>query len=163
MAMTYKKRRFVHELLQGKNQTQAAIAAGVPALSAASMGSQWMAQKEVQEYFAECLGELKDQIAMDAGDVHDELAKVASATVLGVFHENGSMKAPHELDEATAAAIQSIKVTDLGAGIKQYEYKFHSKLTALDSISKHLNLYEAHKKAGATDIHINIDEKDAKA
>lgn len=163
MAMTYKKRLFVRELLQCGNQTQAAIAAGVPAASAQSMGSQWMAQPEVQQYFNECLQIVKDEMAMDAVDVHNELAKVAGATVLGIFHPDGRIKAPHELDEATAAAIQAIKVTDLGVGIMQYEYKFHPKLTALDSISKHLNLYEQHKKAGATDIHINIDEKDAKA
>lgn len=46
--MTHKQRRFVAELAKGKNQTEAAIAAGYPAKSARVMGAKLVANGNIR-------------------------------------------------------------------------------------------------------------------
>lgn len=53
MAITQKRRRFCQYIVNGKNQTQAAISAGYKESSAKAIGSQLMALDEVKDYIQE--------------------------------------------------------------------------------------------------------------
>lgn len=83
-----------------------------------------------------------------AADVLVEIKRLAFSDLRGVMKENGTIKMPHELDAATAAAISSFEMNEQG-GIK---YKFWDKNVALEKAAKHLGLYELDNKQRAAEF-----------
>ena len=163
MAISLKRKRFYKEFLIDGNGTQAALRAGYAANSAHVQASQMLADPEGQEYLNELMTSLDHLLELAAADVINEIGKVATSDVRGVFNDDGSIKAPHELDDATAACIASVKIEEHPLNGTKYEYKFHPKMSALENLTKQHNLYEANNKTGAGEIHIHLDDKDAKA
>lgn len=163
MSVSFKRKRFYKEYLIDGNGTAAAIRAGYSPKTAQVQASQMLADPDGQKYMNELLTDLDQLLELTAADVRNEVGKLATSDVRGIFNEDGTLKAPHELDEHTAAAIASIKIKRDPILGDQYEYKFHSKVAALENLTKQHNLYEANQKAGAGEIHLHIDEKDAQA
>lgn len=163
MSISYKRKRFYQEFLIDGNGTAAAKRAGYAANSAGVQASQMLADPEGQKYLNELLTDLNRDLHMSAADVKNEVGKLASADLRGIFNEDGSMKAPHELDDATAACISSIEIKEDPLMGTTYKYRFHSKTAALENLTKQHNLYLENQKAGAGEIHVHLDEKDSKA
>ena len=78
-----------------------------------------------------------------------ELAGIAFFDIRRLFNSDGSLKRVQELDGATAAAIASIEVVEIGPG-GQLElgkkFKSPEKLKALDLLGTHLGMFA--RKAG---------------
>lgn len=72
----------------------------------------------------------------------DEIARVALSDIRNITKPDGSLKLPHELDPATAAAVASFEIDQYG-GIK---YKFWDKNSALEKAAKHIGLYAEDNK-----------------
>ena len=161
--ISFKRKRFYREFLKDQNGTKAAIRAGFSVHTAGCQASQMMNDPEGLEYYFSLLDDLNEHIMMEAADVKNEIAKLASSDVRGIYHEDGTIKAPHELDDFTAAAIVGIKITQDPVKGDQYEYKFHPKMQALENLTKQFNLYEEHQRESAAEVHIHFDDKDAKA
>jgi phage terminase small subunit len=66
-----------------------------------------------------------------------DIARIAFFDPRKLSHEDGRIKMPQELDEDTAAAIESFEIRSDGS----FKYKFRDKLSALDKIAKLLGLY----------------------
>ena len=73
-----------------------------------------------------------------------ELAGIAFFDIRKLFNDDGSLKRVQELDCATAAAIASIEVVEIGPG-GQLElgkkFKSPEKLKALDLLGTHLGMF----------------------
>jgi len=163
MSISYKRRLFYKYYLVSGNGKEAALKANYSARSASTQASQMLQDPEGQEYLAELMADLDQLLHLSAADVRNELAKIATCNIQGIFHEDGSMKKPHEMDEATAASIASIKVKRDPILGDQFEYKLHPKMAALENLTKQHNLYEDNEKAGKGEIHIHLDDKDSQA
>lgn len=78
-----------------------------------------------------------------------ELAGIAFFDIRKLFNDDGSLKRVQDLDGATAAAIASIEVVEIGPG-GQLElgkkFKSPEKLKALDLLGTHLGMFA--RKAG---------------
>jgi len=154
---------FYKQYLIDGNGTAAAIRAGYSMKTAQVQASQMLADADGQKYMNELLQDLDQLLELSAADVKNEIGKLATSDVRGIFHEDGSLKKPHELDDQTAAAIAGIEIKQDPILGDQYKYKFHSKPAALENLTKQHNLYEESQKAGAGEIHIHLDDKDAQA
>lgn len=75
---------------------------------------------------------------LEAARVLDEIAKLAHSDIAGVWHEDGRVKLPHELDPATRAAVASFEIDAKGL----VKYRFWDKNAALEKAAKHLGLYK---------------------
>lgn len=72
----------------------------------------------------------------------NEIARVALSDIRNITKPDGTLKLPHELDPATAAAVASFEIDQYG-GIK---YKFWDKNSALEKAAKHIGLYAEDNK-----------------
>lgn len=78
-----------------------------------------------------------------------EFLKLAKVSVQELYDKNGNMIPPHKLRPDVAAAVSEIKEKswmekqgEESIPVKEITYKLHSKLVALDSLAKHVGLYE---------------------
>ena len=73
-----------------------------------------------------------------------ELASIAFFDIRRIFNGDGSLKRVQELDCATAAAIASIEVVEIGPGGQlelAKKFKSPEKLKALDLLGTHLGMF----------------------
>lgn len=104
-------------------------------------GAKMMSMGRVSERVSELLKKAADSAGLKAEEIIEEVKRLALSDVSGIFHEDGSMRLPHEMDARTRASIAGIKQTQFGI-----EYKFWDKNAALDKASKILGLYEKDNK-----------------
>lgn len=93
-------------------------------------------------------GAASEASILSSARVLDEIAKLAHSDVSGIMHPDGRVKLPHELDDATRAAVASFEI-DANGRIK---YRFWDKNAALEKAAKHLGLYEKDNEQQATPI-----------
>jgi len=85
---------------------------------------------------------------LEAARVLDEIAKLAHSDVSGIMHPDGRVKLPHELDDATRAAVASFEIDASG----RIKYRFWDKNAALEKAAKYFGLYEKDNEQQATPI-----------
>ncbi len=136
--LTDKQQRFVEEYLVDLNATQAAIRAGYSARTAEQQAFQLLQKTSVSEAIAELRANISKAAQVEAVRVVKELACITFSDVRKLFREDGSIKHPSELDEATAAAVASIEFDPDGG----FKVKFWDKNSAADKLMKHLGGYE---------------------
>jgi phage terminase small subunit len=110
--LTPKQTRFVDEYLVDLNATQAAIRAGYSAKTADAIGRENLGKPLVAAAVAARKKERAERTRITADRVLLELARIAFFDVRRLFREDGSMKAPHELDDDAAAALASLEVVE---------------------------------------------------
>lgn len=101
--------------------------------------SEMAARPRVQQL----IGELRTIAATEAGlraiDVMEETRRIALSTPAGIIDKaTGKILMPHELDAATAAAVSSFEIDDLG----RVKYKFWDKNSALERAAKLLGMFK---------------------
>lgn len=103
-----------------------------------------------REHIRRRIGELREKVAEKAAVTAAEALKIAAnlarADIRKLYHEDGRLKAPHELDDETAAALASIEVAEIAGDDKTVvvtkKVKLWDKNAALDRLFKHLGLFE---------------------
>lgn len=148
MALTPRQARFAEEYLVDLNATQAAIRAGYSSKTAHSAGPRLLENVGVQAAIARAMEERSRRTALTADRVLEEIAKIAFSDVRRLFDGEGNALRPGDLDDDTAAAIASIKVTeqrrpdgDGKADMEQVrEVRMVDKLGALNLAARHLGL-----------------------
>lgn len=110
--LTDKQARFVDEYLVDLNATQAAARAGYSAKTANEQGSRLLANVSVRSAIEAAKKARSERTQITADRVLQELARLAFVDVRRLYREDGSMKAPHELDDDTAAALAAVEVTE---------------------------------------------------
>lgn len=138
--MTKKQKRFCEEYLIDLNATQAAIRAGYSPDTAGAIGAENLTKPEVQRAVARDMAERSRRTGVNAERVVLELAKVAFVNVGNVIDAtDATLKedaAPEDL-----AAIQSIKVKDMGDMGIEREIRMADKLKALELLGRHLGMF----------------------
>lgn len=138
--MTKKQKRFCEEYLIDLNATQAAIRAGYSPDTAGAIGAENLTKPEIQRAVAQAMADRSRRTGVNAERVVLELAKVAFVNVGDVIDAtDATLKedaAPEDL-----AAIQSIKVKDMGDMGIEREIRMADKLKALELLGRHLGMF----------------------
>lgn len=148
MALTAKQRRFVDEYLVDLNATQAAIRAGYSAKRADAIGYENLRKPDIAEAVSTAMKEREKRTQITQDRVLQELARIAFFDIRKLYNEDGSMKAPQELDDDAAAALSGIDVTEefQGRGEDREHIGFTKKAkvfdkgTALTLAMRHLGM-----------------------
>jgi len=106
---TERARIFVLEYLVDLNATAAAERAGYSKRSAKQIGHALLQQPEIQEQVKQAMQERARRTEITHDRVLMELARVAFFDIRKLYHEDGRLKAPHELDDDTAAAVAQLE------------------------------------------------------
>lgn len=96
------------------------------------------AHQKVAQRVADLRQAAADRAILRAEDVLEETRRIALSTPAGIMDEQGRIKLPHELDAATAAAISSFEIDDVG----RIKYRFWDKNASLERASRILGLYK---------------------
>jgi phage terminase small subunit len=79
---------------------------------------------------------------LDGAEVMREIKRIAMSDIGKIVDSNGRIKLPHELDDATRAAIALFEIDEYG----RIRYKFWDKNAALINAAKILGLFAADNK-----------------
>lgn len=142
---------FCHEYLVDLNATQAAIRAGYSEQTARQMGSENLAKPVIKAKIQELMDFREQRTQITADRVLVELSKIGFADVRKIFGAKGALLDASDIDDETAAAIQSIEVVtrldseedEDGNKIPErtHKIKLSDKKGALELMGKHLKLW----------------------
>lgn len=145
MSLTAKQRLFVSAYLVDKNATQAAIAAGYSKKTATSIGQENLKKPEVAAAIESQIKAQEAATLITVQRVLQEYGRLAFFDPRNLFRADGNPKGITEIDDDTAAAIAGVKVVAIGnaeMGVGEIrEYKIANKLGALDSLARHLGMF----------------------
>lgn len=150
MAISAKQQRFVDEYIIDLNATQAATRAGYSPRTAGTQGQRLLTNVEIQAAIIAAKSARAERTHVTQDRVLLELARIGFSDIRCMFTADGLLRPIAELDDATAAAISSVKVvtrpgSEVGDDGKRtvehvHEIKLWDKNSALDKIAKHLDM-----------------------
>jgi len=149
MALTSKQKRFVDEYLIDLNATQAAIRAGYSEKTATEQASRLLTLVKVQEAISASTQKQQERTQITADRVLNEYARLAFFDPRKLFDDEGRPKPIQMLDDDTAAALAGLDFQEVYEGFgeeRQFigytkKYKLVDKKGALDSIARHLGMF----------------------
>lgn len=163
--LTPKQERFCQEYIIDLNATQAAIRSGYSESSAQQIGSENLLKPVIQNYISFLNEERQKITGITAKRVIEELGRIAFSDIREVLTVDNALLDIKQLDDDTAKAIASIKISEdksMGEVIGETkEVKLWDKLKALDSLGKHFGIFDKDNSQKKTDISINISNEDA--
>jgi len=110
------EQRFVDEYLVDLDAHRAAIAAGYSKTVAKTKAYCWVSRgKEKPHVYAAVLADMEKRsrrTAITQDRVLEELGRLAFSDIRKLYREDGTVKLPHELDDDTAAAVQSMETLE---------------------------------------------------
>jgi len=134
----------------GGNATQAAITAGFSEKTAYSAGGRLLKDVEIAAEIvrrrAEVIAAAEKITGITMERTLREVGRLAYSDVRKLLNEDGSLKAIHELDDDTAAAVASVEFDEIRSegvviGLTR-KVKVFDKNSALEKAMKHFGLYE---------------------
>lgn len=138
-----RRRAFVEAFLSnGGNATQAALAAGFSAVSAARQGHRLSRDVRVSSEIDRRRTEIAATTELNTENLFREVRRLAHSDPRNLMHADGRVKLPHELDDDTAAAIASFEFAPDGT----IKYKFWDKNSAQERAAKILGVFERDNK-----------------
>lgn len=150
--LTPKQVEFCRQYIVDLNATQAYIRAGYSENGANVNAANLMANHSIQAVIARFARDRSLRTQTGADQVVSQLARLAMGDIRKIFTPTGHMRRIEELDDDTAAAIQSVKVTKKPSGEVDednrpiyedvIEYKMADKKGALDLLGKHAALWD---------------------
>lgn len=173
--LNMKQIRFCREYLVDRNATQAYIRAGYSEDGASQNSSRLMGNDDIAALISRFEADRAIRTQTDADQVISQLARLGFSDIRKIFSPTGEMLRVEELDDDTAAAIQSIKVTKRLSGELDsedrpmyedvVEYRLADKRGALELIGKNHKLFtDKVEHAGGVDIRATTrDMTDAEA
>lgn len=143
--LTKKQKRFCEEYLIDLNATQAAIRAGYSDRTANEQAARLLANVSIQKYVSHLMFEREKRTEITQDRVLKEYAKIAFLDPRKFYDEDGNLKKVTELDEEVASALVGIDVVETkidGEALTVVrKVKFSDKKGALDSIARHLGMF----------------------
>ncbi len=138
--------KVLHNFIKGMRGGAAWTAAGYSATGNAAevLFSRMMRRPEVKERYAELMAPAIKEVGLTVERVLNEFMRLAFYDVTAIIDtQNGriTIKDPTSLPEDLRRAIVSIKPVQIGDD-HSYEIKFGDKLKALDSLSRHLQMFK---------------------
>ncbi|MEI8142844.1 MAG: terminase small subunit [Chitinophagia bacterium] len=160
MAIPPRQQRFCEEYLVDLNGTQAAIRAGYAANSANEQASRLLAKSNIQEFIKLKQAEIQKRLDITQDRVLKEYARIAFFDVRKIYSETNSLKPVNEMDDDSAACVAGIEADEIFEGYGEdrkhtgytVKVKLASKIAALDSLAKHLGLFEKDNGQKKSDV-----------
>jgi phage terminase small subunit len=147
MEITPLQHKFVNNLLIGMDQKNAYIKAGYKARgnSAESKASRLVRNGKVKAVFNKARENAAQKAELGQQKILEEYAKVAFLDPRRFFDEHGNLIPIHKLDKNVSAALGRMDVfqrkTKSGEIITTKKIKFLDKKSALDSLARHLGMF----------------------
>lgn len=157
-SLSLKQQAFVDQYLVDLNATQAYLRAGYKCSeeTARRNGHKLLTNADIQAAVAKRMADRAKRTEIDQDRVVLEIARLAFSDVRRLF-DGTRLKRMDEIDDATAAAISSVKVStrQIGEGEVEHvaEIKLWPKTSAIEMASKHVGLFgadNAQKNPGTT-------------
>lgn len=150
-AAALRKAKFVEAYVaNGGNGTEAAKTAGYSPKTARSQAARLLADDNISGAVASRRADLLEKFELTTERTLREIARLAYFDPRKMFRADGTMKAVHELDDDTAAAIAGIETDEIQSGDTVIgvtkKLKHWDKNAALEKAMKHLGQYEADNK-----------------
>jgi phage terminase small subunit len=148
--LTPKQQRFVAEYLIDLNATQAAIRAGYSAKTAEQQGCRLLRNARVSATIEEGQAKAKEQHAVTAERVIQELARIALVDLGRIYDEDGNLLPIKDMPEDARRAIAGVEVDQLfeGRGDDREmvgvtkKVKLFDKPRALEMLGRHFGLFK---------------------
>lgn len=143
--LTEKQKKFCEEYVIDFNGTQAAIRAGYSKKTSNVTSSENLAKPNIQSYIQKLIKDREKRTEINADMVVKELAKIAFFDIRKIFHQDGGLVNPCDLDDDTSCVISGIKARDVKSGedIETIvEYKLNDKIKSLELLGKHLGMFD---------------------
>jgi phage terminase small subunit len=153
--LTPQQERFARNVVSGMTQADAYRDAypkskAWKATTVHENASRLGANRKVCARIAELAEKVTEKAVITKADVLKEASRLATFDIRRLYKEDGGLKAIHELDDETAAAIQGIEQVEQyeGSGKDRvfvgylHKYKICDKNAALEKLFKHFGLYE---------------------
>lgn len=146
-----KQIQFCREYIVDLNATQAYIRAGYSKERAGANASRLMSNERIQALVARFARDRALRTQTEADQVISQAARIAMGDIRRIFTSAGGLRRVEDLDDDTAAAVQSVKVSKRPSG--EYdddgnpiyedvvEYRMADKRGALDLLGKHMALW----------------------
>lgn len=136
---------FCREYLIDLNATQAYIRAGYSEEGAGQAAHNLLKNTEISNRIAKLQADRAKRLEIDADKVLAEISRLAFSDIRNITNEGDSLLRLRQIDDDTAAAIQSVKVTTKKVGFgdeAEYEdvteYRLADKKGPLEMLAKHL-------------------------
>ncbi len=145
--LTPRQRCFVEEYLIDLNATQAAIRAGYSKKTAKQIGAENLAKPVLQDAIAEAMAARSARTEITQDMVVRECARIAFANAGDYFDwgpDGVTLIAKDTLTPEQIAAVAAVSETIGAEGhTKRLTLKLHDKKGALDSLARHLGMFDA--------------------
>jgi hypothetical protein len=157
-AVAKRRKLFVEAYLSnGHNAAQAAIAAGTGGKQPRAEGWKLLHHPEVQHLIATRAERVAELAEMNTATWARELRAVAFSDIGKLFDGDGKLIPVPHLPAHVRAAISSVKVHTTKERATIVEYKFWDKCTALQTMARHLGLFERDTAQTKQDIHVRVE------
>lgn len=157
-----KQERFCRQYVIDLNGTQAAIRAGYSKKTAHEQAAQLLAKLSIQNRVNELQSKIADKLEITAERIAEEYAKIGFSD-FGDFIDTGNkLKDVSTLGKDRTRVIESVKrtVTEFKDGqTTTVQIKLHSKIAALDALSKHLGFYERDNRQKGVKIRVGFADE----
>jgi phage terminase small subunit len=127
------------------NATQAAIRAGYSPRTAAAQASRLLINVKVAEAIAQSMKERSRRLEVSKDRVLLELARIAMLDPGDLFDVGGNLLPVHAMPEDARRSIASLEVFDMKDGPTVHRVKLVGKKGALDSLARHLGLFDQNR------------------
>ena len=165
MKLTPKQKRFVDEYLVDLNATQAAIRAGYRSNSARVTAAKLLTKANIEIYLAQQQKDRESRTMITQEMVLKEYGKISFFDPRRLYDDEGNLLPVHKLEADVAAAIGGVDVISRRIGDEEIEItkkvKFIDKKGALDSLAKHLGMFDGKGKLPDAPADITINYTDA--
>lgn len=147
-AALQRRRLFVDAYLaKGENATQAYMAVFGPGSSydnQAVAASVLLKEPKVQQLIEQRRAELRAKFGLTTDRVYLEVGRVAYFNPKKLVDKEGRIIPLHELDDDTAAGLSAIEMSETlpDGTVREVRVRPHNKVSALDTASKILKLYD---------------------
>lgn len=139
-------------LSNGNNGVQAALTAGYASSNAHKRAYELLAQPEIKAMVQAQAAAIAEKADMSLDTWARDLRAVAFSNPAELFGIDGRLRPFHELPEATQRAVSSIEVAPDGTT----KVKFWSKTAALETMGKHLGMFERDNRQKISDIKVAV-------
>lgn len=162
--LTPKQKRFIDEYLIDLNATQAAIRAGYSPKTAHSIGQENLTKPEIMRELEKAMQKRQERTEITQDRVLKEYARIAFLDPRRFFDSDGTPKPIEALDDDTAAALAGLEIREefSGTGAERQlsgytkKYKLVNKLGALDSLAKHLGMFDGKGQEAESEIQTGV-------
>ena len=152
--LTDRQERFCLEYVVDLNATKAAIRAGYAEKNAYATGAENLRKPEIKKKIAQLQSEIAKRTEITADMVVRELAAIGFADVRECFDASGNLINPSKLPDSIAKVVAGIDMIEVKKDVRVKKIKLWNKVQALESLAKHLGMYQ--QESGATAININV-------